>query len=118
MQVRGKDLHDEMEKFGSRYQAMKPKQVTELNKEQAQDMAENMRSWRQQWKTIEEKVNQIWKDHDHFEMNRPTFPQLETIQSELAQQEQVWELYDQFTAKVDELGKEDWLAYRTKLYTF
>ena len=46
MKVRGRDIEIEIDKFYSRYQAMKPKQVTELDKETAMDMAENMRAWR------------------------------------------------------------------------
>lgn len=77
-----------------------------------------MRAWRQQWKDIEEKVNLIQRDHDHFELVRPEFGQLVAIQTELSQQEVVWDIFDNFQLKVDLLGKEDWLSYRTKVYTF
>lgn len=59
MKVRAKDIESDIDKFHSRYSAMKPKQVNELDKETAIDMAENMRGWRKQWKEIEDKVNLI-----------------------------------------------------------
>ena len=47
MKTRSTELTILIEKFGSRYAAMKPKQVTEFNKESAAEMAETKRSWRQ-----------------------------------------------------------------------
>ena len=47
MKVRMKDLGVELDKFSARYSAMKHKQVTELKKESASEMAETMRNWRQ-----------------------------------------------------------------------
>jgi dynein heavy chain 2 len=46
MKVRNRELESELEKFSSRYSAMRPKAVTEFNKESASEMSETMRSWR------------------------------------------------------------------------
>ena len=58
---------------------MKPKQVTELNKESASEMAETMRSWRQQFSDLETKIITLRRDHEHFEMPQPEFGLLKVI---------------------------------------
>jgi dynein heavy chain 2 len=45
MKTKVKELNMDMDKFLTRYTAMKPKKVTELDKELAIELGENMRGW-------------------------------------------------------------------------
>ncbi|CAD8135851.1 unnamed protein product [Paramecium octaurelia] len=118
MQARAKEIDSEIEKFYSRYSAVKPKQLSELDRSSANELAENMQQWRQQWKQLDEKIQTLIKDHQHFEMEVPTFTQFDKVKVEMTESEVVWCYYDKFQQNINNLGKEDWLSFRTKLYMF
>lgn len=56
-----------------------------------------MKEWKNDWSEIEKKAEGILKDCDHFEMESPSFPNLETVRRELSSEESQWAVFDEFS---------------------
>jgi dynein heavy chain 2 len=115
---RTKDIQQSIDKFYSRWNTLKPKQVDDLDRESARDLALKMRDWRAEWNDIEKKVQEMNKDCDHFEMEQVQFENYQSVQEDLGEMEKAWSLFDEFTVDLEVLEKEDWISFRSKLFTF
>ena len=115
---RSEALSQETEKFYSRWTALKPKKLEQLEPEEAKEVAAKMREWRANWDEIEAKIKNCEQDCKHFDIGDPKIAKLEEIRRELEEEEKGWKVYEEFQNAFEEFEKEDWLSYRNKLYSF
>lgn len=106
-----KALNGELEKTFNRWEALKPKDMSDMDRETAMETSEKMKEWREKWDELEKKIKNITADCDHFGIPLPQFSYYEELKSDLAKQEESWRLYDEFYKELAELGKEDWLSF-------
>ena len=104
-------LNMELEKTFNRWEALKPKETTEMDRETAIETSEKMKEWREKWEELETKVKNIRDDCMHFGIEEPNLNYYEELKSDLAQQQEGWMFYDEFYKELEELGKEDWLSF-------
>jgi dynein heavy chain 2 len=114
-----KEVNNELEKFYSRWIALKPKEMNDMDKEQAFECSEKMKEWRVEWDNLEKKVSNVTNDCHHFGMPVPAFKHIDELKVDLVEQEQAWRFFDEFQTELEVLSKEDWLSFRGKgLFTF
>lgn len=104
-------LNSELEKTFNRWEALKPKERGDMDRETAMETSEKMKEWREKWDELEKKIKNITEDCHHFGIDMPKFGYYEELKGDLAKQEESWRFYDEFYKELAELGKEDWLSF-------
>ena len=77
-----------------------------------------MKEWREEWDTMEKKIKDAKGDCDHFQMPSPNFTHYSDIVTELVEQEEAWKLYDQYEKELAVMAGQDWLSFRSKVFSF
>ena len=98
---RSKNVDTEIERFHSKWQSLRPKQLEELDRESARELATKMKEWRTEWNEIEKRAKDVERDSEHFDMTPPKFSHLGEVRDELTSHESTWGLFDEFN---EELG--------------
>ena len=49
---------------------------------------------------------------EHFSLPAPDLSLLESVAADIAEQEQTWTLYEEFSSTLDGLSGEDWISFR------
>lgn len=104
-------LNGELEKTFNRWEALKPKERSDMDRETAMETSEKMKEWREKWDELETKIKNITADCEHFGIEMPEFQYYQELKNDLAKQEESWRFYDEFYTELAELGKEDWLSF-------
>ena len=111
-------LNQDIEKFYARWSALKPKERDQIDRNSAKEIALKMKEWREDWSVLEKRITDSIRDSEHFSMPVPRFSYYQEIQTELVQQEEDWKFYETFSTELEEMEKEDWLSFRSKIYIF
>lgn len=109
-----RELNSDLEKMFERWNEKKPKDRNELTREMALETSEMMKELRQQWSALQERINKVYRDCEHFKKEKPKFTYYDKLKEELNDQEEAWSLFDEFNKELNEFGKEDWITYRKK----
>ena len=104
-------LNGKLEKTYNKLEALKPKDMSDMDRETAMETSEKMKEWRDKWNELEGKIKNITADCEHFGISLPQFTYYEELKNDLAKQEESWRLSDEFYKELAELGKEDWLTF-------
>ena len=48
----------------------------------------------------------------HFGVPEPSFPVAEELKQDIAVNEAMWQIYEEFSNGLEELAKEDWISFR------
>ena len=75
-----------------------------------------MRELNQQWKEIQQRVEKVRKDCDHFGRAQPQLTYYDKLREELEEQNQSWGLFETFKNEMDVFTKEEWITFRKKGY--
>ena len=113
-----KNTGEDIEKFFARWSALKPKEKDELDRETAAETAKKMKEWREEWDVIDKKIKTVKEDCEHFQMTLPAFAHYDEIKRDLVEQEEAWKFYEQYEGELETMAKQDWLSFRTKIFTF
>eukprot|EP01022_Parablepharisma_sp_SALTPOND_P023029 TRINITY_DN475_c0_g1_i1.p1 TRINITY_DN475_c0_g1~~TRINITY_DN475_c0_g1_i1.p1 ORF type:complete len:3195 (-),score=434.63 TRINITY_DN475_c0_g1_i1:26360-35944(-) len=111
-------LNADIDKFFARWTALKPKEIDELDHDSASEMAKKMKEWKEEWDVLGKRVETVKKDCEHFQMPLPTFGHYAEIMDELVEQEKAWQLHEDYEKELSNMTKEDWLSFRSKIFTF
>lgn len=111
---RVKELNSDLEKMFDKWQEKKPKERNQLTREEAVETSEMMKELRAQWVSLQDRIQKIYRDCEHFKKERPTFTYYDKLKDELVDQEQAWGLFDEFNKELTEFAKEDWITFRKK----
>ena len=60
---------------------LKPKSLENMDNEQVQEQYSKVKEWKDQWAELEIKVNDIVKDHQHFDLPEPKIKYAAEIKS-------------------------------------
>ena len=111
-------LNTDIDKFFSRWTALKPKEMDEMDRDAAAEMSKKMREWKEEWDVVEKRIQTVKSDSEHFQMPAPRFTHYDEIMNDLVEQQKAWQLYEEYEAELAKMGKEDWLSFRSKVFTF
>lgn len=111
-------LSNELERFYTRWKALRPKKLAELNEEEAREVAVKVKEWRGLWAELEGKIVDLGKDLEMFGLEKPVFKYFDELKEEILTEEKAWELFDSFETEISGFEKEDWVSFRLKLFTF
>ena len=81
--ARIKDLNGDLEKMFERWQEKKPKERNQLTREEALETSEMMKELRQQWSSLQERLQKVYKDCEHFKKEKPKFTYYDKLKEEL-----------------------------------
>ncbi|XP_055895255.1 cytoplasmic dynein 2 heavy chain 1-like isoform X1 [Biomphalaria glabrata] len=117
--ARVKAFHQEVEKFSARWHQLKPgNDALEGDKETLDKAVAVIKEKRQEFVEIEENMNKIVSDCQHFDLEKPDFSAVEDLKADMASCEGMWSLYEEFNSGLQNLAKEDWISFRSKAYLF
>jgi dynein heavy chain 2, cytosolic len=54
----------------------------------------------------------------NFQLDEPKFKDLQGVMDDIAKIKSVWGIYEEFQNGLKELGKEDWVSFRSKIFRF
>ena len=111
-------VSQEIERFYTRWTALRPKKLQELSVEEAKEVCQKVKEWRVSWGEIEQKVQELYKDIEVFSLEKPAFKFYEELKQDIVEEERAWELYEAFQQDLEGFEKEDWVSFRLKLFNF
>ncbi|EGR34655.1 hypothetical protein IMG5_004580 [Ichthyophthirius multifiliis] len=132
---KGDFLNQEIDKFYTRWQSVKPQKVEKFDKESARELGVKMKEMQSQWTDIEQRIDNLSKDAKHFEMNEFKFNNLLNVKNDLSsgvvflyfininfqikfKKDSQWALFDKFNSELENLEKEEWIVFKSRLYDF
>ena len=110
------DCNMELDKFGQRWQALKPKELSEWSDEAVQNIFLALAEWRLNFDEIKASAERLKTNCEHFQMSEPKFDGLDAVAADLDATEGSWKLYEDYSKDLNELGVQDWITFRTKLF--
>lgn len=85
--ARAKDLNSDLEKMFDKWQEKKPKDRNEMSREEAFETSEMMKELRTQWGGLQDRIQKIYRDCEHFKKEKPQFTYYDKLKEELVDQE-------------------------------
>jgi len=76
-------LNNDLEKMFDKWQEKKPKERNQLTFEEAQETAETMREMKTQWTALNDRVEKVKRDCEHFGKGKPTLTFYDKMKDEL-----------------------------------
>jgi len=110
-------MNGEIEKFGSRWQSLKPKPADDCTIEDARKYAKQMTEWMSEWGVLKEQVTELQADCGDFGLPPPELSNVAELEDDLNKQQASWSLFEEFTTQFEELEKQSWLELRPRLFT-
>ena len=77
-----------------------------------------MSSWKKEWSDLSKQMTQLKEDCFHFDIVPPEFGNIVTIEKELSEAEEMWQLFEDFDNKLLSFEKLKWLDFRKELFQF
>lgn len=108
-----------IDKFTSRWRRAKPQVTgTEMTQEIANKILAEIDEWNTELKTLCDTVEEIQRDADAFEMQKPTFGVLDEAKEEVKEHQSSWSLYAEYTSELNGMTSEAWVAFRARIFSF
>ncbi|XP_076467409.1 LOW QUALITY PROTEIN: cytoplasmic dynein 2 heavy chain 1-like [Babylonia areolata] len=119
VQARVAAFTQDVEKFAARWHQLKPgNEALDGDKEACLKAVAVIKDKRQEFAELEETRTKLLSDCQHFDMPDPDFVFVEEVKMDLEQFEGMWSLFEEFHSGLQALAKEDWISFRSKIYTF
>ncbi|CAD7952833.1 unnamed protein product, partial [Amoebophrya sp. A25] len=112
------NMNIEIEKFASKWQALKPKASKQLTLAEARANAAEMVTWQEEWSLLKESIDQLLADCRDFGLPDPGLVNFESLENDLQRQQASWALFQEFVEEVDEMSKQLWIEFRPRLFKF
>eukprot|EP00727_Mastigamoeba_balamuthi_P008592 m51a1_g4355 putative cytoplasmic dynein 2 heavy chain 1 (4311) ;mRNA; f:228679-242475 len=112
------EFSSDLTKYASRWTETRPKQSSMLDKDSASAALITMKTLVSEFEELRAKCNQLVAECQQFDLEKPTFPLLETVSDDIAKSQAIWALYSEFTAGKDKISGEPWMTFRTHSYIF
>lgn len=116
MDQRIKSMNEDVEKFASRWQSLKPKTAENCSIDEAKKNAQQMREWQADWQALKEQIEVLEGDCADFGLPAPSFANIEEVEEDLNRQQASWSLFEEFTGQYEELLVQSWLELRPRLF--
>ena len=107
-----------MEKFSSRWQALRPKDDALNSRETALEAIKIIKDRRQELDELVATAESIGQDCAHFELEPPDFNKLAAVRKDVEETEALWMLFDEFSGALQKMADESWIDFRSHLFDF
>jgi dynein heavy chain 2 len=118
VETRISHVQQQMHKFASRWEALRPKDADLGNREAAVLAVASIKARRVEFDELLVLAKNIAADCQHFELDEPDFAELDTVRVDLESTEALWMLFDEFSTELAKLGDEQWITFRSHMYDF
>ncbi|KAI9364365.1 dynein heavy chain and region D6 of dynein motor-domain-containing protein [Zopfochytrium polystomum] len=111
-------LANQISKFRSRWAQLKPKVEDAHQPEFAAKAVASIAERRTEFEELVSTSSELEADCKHFNIEGPDVDGTKVLESELNEQEKMWQFYSDFEAEFTAMKKEDWLSIRYKVNAF
>ena len=114
-----KNVNGEIDKFKMRWDQLKPKDDT-MQSDQSkiiQGIA-FIKEKRSELDELTESKRKIINDCAHFGIPEPEFINFDVVSKDLEKHETMWKMFEDFNREMEEMTKEEWIIFRSKIYKF
>eukprot|EP00755_Sulcionema_specki_P016551 Sspe_Gene.10436::Locus_3490_Transcript_1_1_Confidence_1.000_Length_5354::g.10436::m.10436/K10414/DYNC2H, DNCH2; dynein heavy chain 2, cytosolic len=109
----------ELERFVEHWKVQKPKDISALKDHAAISKAlELVKERKQELDDFVKRGQSVTEQCQYFKMDEPDMTPLREIQEDVESHVGMWGLYEGFQEQLEELKKEDWITFRSKLFRF
>ncbi|KAJ3146349.1 Cytoplasmic dynein 2 heavy chain 1 [Geranomyces michiganensis] len=108
----------EVDKFAARWHQLKPKAADAAKPGVPAQAVQFVKDRRAEFSDLKRAADQIIEDCAHFGVAAPDFPEVDALDVDIAGSEQMWGMYDQYMAEIENHKKEDWITFRNKVGLF
>lgn len=117
MEDRERGMNGEIEKFASKWQALRPKIRADCSLAEARDNAKEMEAWQTEWGVLKEQIDGLLADCKDFGLKVPKLASYHAVEGDLNRQQASWALFTEFVEEVDEMANQLWIEFRPKLFS-
>ena len=113
------NTNGEIDKFKMRWDQLKPKEDSmEKDPSKIYEAIAFVKEKRLEWNELIQSKEKLTGDCSHFGIQEPEFENFERINEDLEKYEQMWGMFEEFNTGMEEMTKEEWIVFRSKVYKF
>ena len=113
------NVNGEIEKFKMRWDQLKPKESSmEKNPEKIVEAIAFVKEKRMEWDELIKNKEKLLNDCSHFAVEEPEFEHFAEVNADLEKYENMWGMFEEFNKGMEEMTKEEWIIFRSKVYKF
>ena len=110
------ELNQEIAKFKIRWDAQKPQEMKEWDRNAISRVFETLGEKRTEFDELKTKTTKHAENCEQFQMSPPKFNELEGLEEDIDMVTGSWNMYKEYLEKLDEMGKQDWIIFRATLF--
>ncbi|CAF3536266.1 unnamed protein product [Rotaria sordida] len=118
LQSRYETFLNECEKMKARWKQIRPREQDMEDEKKCRDSLKIVREREKEIQDMNKQKEKMIEEFKVFGMNEPKFQELDEITADITRIKNVWGIYEEFQEELAELGKEDWVTFRSKTYRF
>lgn len=118
IEKRIKDCKIEVDKFASRWKALKPSAENEVTRDAAEKILSEIKDWQEELELVNQTSMEIIKDAESFDMPLPTFDGLDGARNEITAHQQSWAEYNDYVKELEIMTEQKWLDFRPSILDF
>jgi dynein heavy chain 2 len=108
------NLMKDVEKFGLRWNQLKPKTVDASQLSSAIESVSFINERISEFAELENVQKQIYEDCGHFGVERPSMEEMDLLKEDLIESQKAWSLCQEYVAGIQEFACQDWITSRGK----
>lgn len=113
------NVNGEIDKFKMRWDQLKPKEDSmDKNPDKIYEAIAFVKEKRLEWNELITNKDKLIGDCNHFGIEEPEFSHFEEINSDLLKYEVMWGMFEEFNSGMEEMTKEEWIVFRSKVFKF
>lgn len=116
--ARMSDFNSVVEKFSSKWDALRPKDADIRDRESALTAVKLVKEKRAELDELEATAAEIRQESQHFGLDVPALEQLEQVKENIASVEAAWLVFEDFITDLENLVAEEWITFRSKIHRF
>ena len=114
-----KNANGEISKFKMRWDQLKPKDDTmQADPAKIVQGIAFIKEKKAEWDEIVNIKSKIIDDCSHFGIAEPDFDNFAEVEKDLEKHATMWQMFEDFNSEMEEMTKEEWIVFRSKMYKF
>ena len=109
-------VNQNIEKFASRWQALKPTEVQDWSEKGIEQVFQQLEEWKARLAEVSKEAERLVTNCESFGMPTPKFDTLPALEEDVKSVEENWLKMKDYQAQRNELAEQDWIGFRTHLY--
>jgi dynein heavy chain 2 len=111
-----KDVNSRLEKFASRWSALKPREMKSWHRAEVEAVFASLAEWTVQLDGIRATAAAMAATCDSFDLPPPVFTGLAVLEADFDSTKASWELYRTYDDERSTLAGQDWLGFRARIF--